>query len=428
MDDHPPFRSTHPRSELGPPSSASTSPPPARASTLSSSLASYSFPGKLVLPGPPSSHQGRRSEFPAPIGESERSLNLELQVPASRMEGRSVTLTQASASTSTQPKSMPRVVSGSQSLNSLLNHSHNHNRDHDDRDDRVPSPRPRAHAPIHVMERYQTTVNQMTGLPSPENSPPLDAHHPRHPHHPSPPRHHIHQQQQHPSTHRTERMDFKPFSNSDWAANERPLDSTKRRGKMSPVKDYHSASMSMSMPMSRSASNSRPQSSTGTGTGEVLVSVKEEQHERDQERVQKQEEDELQEESPKKQKKRTRLNPEQGALLKKVWREVSLGQDSCVISGRKSGRVDVIALICTADLFPEHGAAVLVGRADWVVCASGSGLVSGESRDDKSQPCRKLDSNLKSMFRTNARSNETKSTKRANRSRPTFPIRCPDLE
>jgi hypothetical protein len=379
----------------------------------------------LVLPGPPSSHQGRRSEFPAPIGESERSLNLELQVPASRMEGRSVTLTQASASTSTQPKSMPRVVSGSQSLNSLLNHSHNHNRDHDDRDDRVPSPRPRAHAPIHVMERYQTTVNQMTGLPSPENSPPLYP-----PRHPSPPRHHMHQQQQqqHPSTYRTERMDFKPFSNSDWPANERPVDSTRRRAKMSPVKDYHSASMSMSMPISRSASNSRPQSSTGTGTGEVLVSVKEEQHERDQEQAQGQEQDELQEESPKKQKKRTRLNPEQGALLKKVWREVSLGQDSCVISGRKSGRVDVIALICTADLFPEHGAAVLVGRADWVVCASGSGLVSGESRDDKSQPCRKLDTNLKSMFRTNARSNETKSTKRANRSRPTFPIRCPDLE
>jgi hypothetical protein len=383
MDDHPPFRSTHPRSELGPPSSASTSPPPARASTLSSSLASYSFPGKLVLPGPPSSHQGRRSEFPAPIGESERSLNLELQVPASRMEGRSVTLTQASASTSTQPKSMPRVVSCSQSLNSLLNHSHNHNRDHDDRDDRVSSPRPRAHAPGHAMERYQTTVNQMTGLPSPENSPPLYP-----PRHPSPPRHHIHQQQQqqHRLTHRTERMDFKPFSNSDWPANERPVDSTRRRGKMSPVKDYHSASMSMSMPMSRSASNSRPQSSTGTGTGEVLVSVKEEQRERDQEQVQKQEEDELQEESPKKQKKRTRLNPEQGALLKKVWREVSLEQVSCLDSERKSGRTDVFALVCTTDLFPEHGAAVLVGRADWVVCAPSSGLVSGESGDEYYSP------------------------------------------
>jgi hypothetical protein len=422
MGDHPPFRSTYPRSELGPPSSASTSPPPARASTLSSSLASYSFPGRLVLPEPPSSHQGRRSEFPALIGESERSLHLELQVPASGSGGRSVTPTQASASTSTQPKSVPRVVSGSQSLSSLLNHNDGRNDAHDDR---VPSPRPRAHAPGHAMARYQTTVNQMTGLPSPENSPPLYP-----PRHPSPPRHHIHQQQQqqHRLTHRTERMDFKPFSNPDWAAEERPVDSTRRRAKMSPVKDYHSASMSMSMPISRSASNSRPQSSTGTGTGEVLVSVKEEQHERDQEQAQGQEQDELQEESPKKQKKRTRLNPEQGALLKKVWREVSLGQDSCVISGRKSGRVDVIALICTADLFPEHGAAVLVGRADWVVCASGSGLVSGESRDDKSQPCRKLDTNLKSMFRTNARSNETKSTKRANRSRPTFPIRCPDLE
>lgn len=311
----PPLRSTYPRSELGPPSWASASPPPARASTLSSSLASYSFPGKLVLPEPPRSHPDSRSELPISVGGSGRSLNLELQVPASGSGGRSGTSTQASGSTSMQPMSVSRVVSGSQSLNSLLNH--NHNRDHDDR---VPSPRPRAHAPGHAMERYQTTVNQMTGLPSPENSPPLYP-----PRHPSPPRHHIHQQQQqqHPSTHRTERMDFKPFSNSDWPANERPVDSTRRRGKMSPVKDYHSASMSMSMPMSRSASNSRPQSSTGTGTGEVLVSVKEEQHERDQEQTQEQEQDELQEESPKKQKKRTRLNPEQGALLKKVWREVS---------------------------------------------------------------------------------------------------------
>lgn len=52
----------------------------------------------------------------------------------------------------------------------------------------------------------------------------------------------------------------------------------------------------------------------------------------------------------------------------------------------ESGRVDVIALVRTTDLFPEHGASVLVGRADWIVCASSSGLVSGESGDEHYSP------------------------------------------
>jgi hypothetical protein len=170
MDGHPPFRSTYPRSDLGRPRPSS---PPARPS--SPSLSSFSFPGRLSYPVP---HVGL-SGLVLPEGRD---------LPS--MGGRFVTSTPTStssvsavASSSTQP----RVVSGARNLNSLLNH--NHDQDHDDR---VPSPRPPAPS-----GRYQT--NRLTGLPSPENSPPLR----------SRPRQHLPQHQ----IHRLERMDMKPFLN-----------------------------------------------------------------------------------------------------------------------------------------------------------------------------------------------------------------------
>ena len=75
-------------------------------------------------------------------------------------------------------------------------------------------------------------------------------------------------------------------------------------------------------------------------------------------------------------KKRTRLNSDQGALLKKVWREVRLvPRVRCVVI------VELIESrsVCHLDLFPEYRTSIMAGRTDRTNRQTSTSLVPGTS-------------------------------------------------